>query len=148
MTLCGLSAGFDPAVRGIRGRPVACLATNESELPVGSEIKCRFDVDFADEPDVEFAGWSASGLAPPARDQTTATFHTEAPGPASITANWIDPNGVHSETLDYIVTIPHWVQIERDTAMHSTRKKLLCECPCRDRYRGGFLGSVSRFWYC
>jgi Galactose oxidase, central domain len=89
------------------GRRVACLPTNESELPVGSEITCQFDVDFGNEPDIEFAGWNAFGFAPPARGQTTATFHTEAPGPASITANWTDPDGAHSETLDYIVTIPH-----------------------------------------
>jgi hypothetical protein len=90
------------------GRRLACLPTSGSELPVGSEIKCQFDVDFANEPDVKFGGWSTSGFAPPSRnDQTTVTFHTEAPRPASITAYWTDSTGVHSTTLDYTVTIPH-----------------------------------------
>jgi len=86
------------------GRTVACVPARGSQIPVGSEVKCQFDATGG----AVFGGWTADGFAPPTRDQTTVTFHTEAPGgSAFITAQWSDSTGFHSETLDYLIVRPH-----------------------------------------
>jgi hypothetical protein len=85
------------------GRRAACLPTDGAELPVGSTVTCQFDqID-----GVEFGGWVGAGFAPPVRSGLMTTFHTEAPGTASITAQWTDASGPHIQTYNYIVTRPH-----------------------------------------
>jgi hypothetical protein len=85
------------------GRRVACLPITGSHLTVGSQVNCLFDPAGG----VEFRGWSAVGFAPPFRDQVTATFQPESPGPAWITAQWIDAEGAHSQTFNYAIVAPH-----------------------------------------
>jgi galactose oxidase-like protein len=81
------------------GRQVACVPTDGSELEVGTEVTCLFDAPAG----VTFEGWTTEGFAPPHTDKSFTTFHTQAPGEASITAEWTDSTGSHSETLDYTI---------------------------------------------
>jgi hypothetical protein len=86
------------------GRQVACVPTDGSEVVVGTEVTCLFDATEG----VTFSGWTTEGFAPPHSDNSFIIFHTEAPGESSITAQWTDSSGSHSETFDYtIVRRPH-----------------------------------------
>jgi hypothetical protein len=81
------------------GRQVACVPTDGSELEVGTEVTCLFDATAG----VTFGGWTTEGFAPPHTNNSLVTFHTQGPGDASITAEWTDSTGSHSETLDYTI---------------------------------------------
>lgn len=81
------------------GRQVACVPTDGSELEVGTEVTCLFDAAAG----VTFGGWTTDRFAPPHSDNSFIIFHTEAPGEASITAQWTDSSGSHSETFDYTI---------------------------------------------
>jgi hypothetical protein len=81
------------------GKRAACLPPDGSELRVGSKVDCRFDP--AD--GVRFDGWSTIGFAPPSKDQLDRIFHTAAPGRTSITADWVDAEGAHSERFNYTI---------------------------------------------
>ncbi len=81
------------------GRQVACVPTDGSEVEVGTEVTCLFDPPAG----VTFEGWTTEGFAPPRTDKSLVTFHTLGPGEASITAEWTDSSGSHSETLDYTI---------------------------------------------
>jgi hypothetical protein len=85
------------------GRRAACVPADGSQVSVGSEVKCQFDP--AD--GIQFGGWSTNGFGPPFRHQLTATFHTAAPGAASIMAQWTDADGSHSETFSYTIARPN-----------------------------------------
>ncbi len=85
------------------GRRAACLPTDGATLPVGSKVTCQFDQIEG----VEFQGWETMGFAPPFRESNDVTFHTEAPGYASITAEWADAAGSHSQTYNYTIVGPH-----------------------------------------
>jgi hypothetical protein len=83
------------------GRQVACVPTDGSELLVGTEVTCLFDATAG----VTFEGWTTEGFAPPHTDKSFTTFHTQAPGEATITAEWTDSSGSHSETFDYTIVV-------------------------------------------
>lgn len=85
------------------GRRVACLPTPDRPIRVGSKVECQFDPA----EDIQFLGWDAVGFAPPQRSTSNTSFHTEAPGSASITAYWVDEDGTHSETFDYDIVLPN-----------------------------------------
>jgi hypothetical protein len=85
------------------GRRVACLPTDGSVISVGTELTCQFDPAEGS----TFLGWTASGFAPPSRNELTTTFHTESPGSASITAQWADGTGAHTTTLNYTIQRPN-----------------------------------------
>jgi hypothetical protein len=82
-------------------------AGRRKRVSVGSEVNCQFDAAFNPEAESYFIGWSAIGFAPPFKDRLTMTFHTEAPGVASITANWSDAAGAHGQTFEYTISRPH-----------------------------------------
>jgi hypothetical protein len=84
------------------GRRVACSPVDQSSIPAGSEVLCQFDPAAG----IQFGGWIATGLGPPFRDQLTQIFHAEAPGAASITAQWTDDTGSHSQTFQYNIVHP------------------------------------------
>jgi hypothetical protein len=91
--------GRDLAETWTWGRQVACVPTDGSELEVGTEVTCLFDATEG----VTFSGWTTEGFAPPHSDNSFIIFHTEAPGESSITAQWTDSSGSHSETFDYTI---------------------------------------------
>jgi hypothetical protein len=87
------------------GRRAACIPASSSDIQVGSEAKCVF----ATAPGIVFGGWTAEGFAPPASDDPSAVFHSEAPGAllgASITGYWTDAQGPHSQTYKYTIVRP------------------------------------------
>jgi hypothetical protein len=93
--------GADQSQTWTWGRQVACVPTDGSEVVVGTEVTCLFDATEG----VTFSGWTTEGFAPPHSDNSFVTFHTRGPGEASITAEWTDSSGFHSETLDYTIVI-------------------------------------------
>jgi len=81
------------------GRRVACLPVDGSQISEASRVKCQFDR--AD--GIRFGGWSANGFDPEFRRRVDATFEADEPGPASITAEWADATGSHSQTFNYTI---------------------------------------------
>jgi hypothetical protein len=84
------------------GRRAACLPTDGSAIRVGTEVNCQFDAVEGS----QFGGWTASGFASPSGYALKATFHTESPGEASITAEWTDEEGSHTQTYNYTIVRP------------------------------------------
>jgi uncharacterized repeat protein (TIGR02543 family) len=84
------------------GKQVACVPLPDSTISVGSTVQCFFKLGTG----ATFDGWTADGFAVPHPNDTTATFHTENPGPATITANWTDAEGSHTSNFDYSIAVP------------------------------------------
>ena len=85
------------------GRQVACLPGNDSTLHVGTTVRCFFQ----EETDEHFGYWITDGFAPNSTNTLNKTFHTNGPGPASITAVWFDGAGQHTETFHFTIERPH-----------------------------------------
>jgi hypothetical protein len=85
------------------GRRIACIPTGGTQISVGTEVSCQY----AESDNAQFAGWSSEGFASPSSAERTARFHTESPGPASITGSWTDATGYHSATVNYEIVTPH-----------------------------------------
>ena len=96
-----LTGGFWPPLQKLAP---FCVPGDGSILRVGSTVRCFF---FAEGTGVQFSDWRADGFAPESSVRLTKTFHTERPGPASITATWFDSNGGHSETFHFTIKHPH-----------------------------------------
>src|SRR5690349_1788406 len=80
------------------GKRAACLPL-EGEIPANSKIVCQFTP--AD--GIDFGRWEALGFAPLLRREPDATFEAVQPGPATITAQWSEADGVHTQTLRYTI---------------------------------------------
>lgn len=86
------------------GKQVACLPDDGSTVSVGSTVRCFFTEDNG----VHFGYWTADGFSPDSSTTLNKTFHTNGPGPASITANWFDSTGTaQSETFHFTIKHPH-----------------------------------------
>ena len=85
------------------GKQVACLPGDDSALHVGTTVRCSFQ----EETDVHFGYWSAEGFSPNSTTTVNKTFHTNGPGPASITAVWFDGAGEHTKTFHFTIEQPH-----------------------------------------
>jgi hypothetical protein len=99
------------------GRRVACLPVDGSQIPVHSEVNCQFDaVD-----GVQFGGWTADGFklvsekdkddnhqeegeGHDGTNQLNVTFRAKGRGAGSITAQWTDAAGAHSQIFHYTIT--------------------------------------------
>jgi len=96
------------------GKQVACLPGDGSTVRVGSTVRCFFKED----PDVHFGYWTTDGFSPNSTTTLNKTFHTNGPGPASITATWFDSTGMHNETFHF--TTEHGHQ-DRDDDLNADR---------------------------
>jgi hypothetical protein len=85
------------------GKQVACLPGDGSTVHVGSTVRCFF----AEDTDVQFGYWTTDSFSPRFSVKNNKTFHTEEPGPASITATWFDSTGSHSETFHFTIKHRH-----------------------------------------
>jgi hypothetical protein len=85
------------------GRQVACLPGDGSTVRVGSTVRCFFEADT----DGQFGYWTTDGFSPESTTILNKTFHTNGPGPASITAVWFDSGVEQSETFNFTVEHPH-----------------------------------------
>jgi hypothetical protein len=85
------------------GKQVACLPADGSTVRVGTTVRCFFKEDA----DVHFGYWTTDGFAPNSTSTLNKTFHTNGPGPASITAVWFDSAGMQSETFNFTIEHPH-----------------------------------------
>ncbi len=86
------------------GKQVACLPGDGSTVHVGSTVRCFFAPQTDD---VQFSQWTTDGFAPNSSTTLNKTFHTNGPGPASITAAWFDSTGQHTETFNFTIEHPH-----------------------------------------
>ena len=96
-----LTGGFWPPLQKLSP---FCVPGDGSIVRVGSTVRCFF---FAEGTGVQFSDWRADGFAPESSVRLNKTFHTERPGPASITATWFDSNGGHSETFRFTIKHGH-----------------------------------------
>ena len=99
-----LFGGLDPSSRDLNdtwtwGKQVACLPDDGSTVPTGSTVRCFFSED----KDVKFSYWITDSFSPRISLENNKTFHTEEPGPASITAIWSDSAGSHAETFHFTI---------------------------------------------
>jgi hypothetical protein len=100
------------------GRRVACLPVDGSQISVHSEVSCQFDQT----DNVQFGGWTPNGFKAVSEDdgpshgdgngqnlegQANVTFRANGVGAASITANWTDAAGSHTQTFNYTVAPPN-----------------------------------------
>ena len=92
------------------GRRVACLPVDGSQIPVHSEVSCQFDQT----DNVQFGGWAANGFKAVSEgdgqnleDQVNVIFRAKGVGAASITADWTDAAGSHTQTFNYTVVPPN-----------------------------------------
>jgi len=85
------------------GKQVACLPGDASTVRVGSTVRCFFKEDA----DVHFDYWTSDGFSPNSTTTLNKTFHTNGPGPASITATWFDSAGMHNDTFQFTIEHPH-----------------------------------------
>ncbi len=85
------------------GKQVACLPGDASTVRVGSTVRCFFKEDA----DSHFGYWTTDGFSPNSTTTLNKTFHTNGPGPASITAVWFDSTGQQSETFNFTIEHPH-----------------------------------------
>ena len=94
-----LPNGRDHNDTWVWGRRVACLPGDGSQIAEGSKVTCEFTL--AD--GIRFGGWHANGFDPEFRHKVSVTFTADDDGPASITAQWTDAAGLHSQTFNYTV---------------------------------------------
>jgi len=102
------------------GRLVACLPADGSQIGMHSEVNCLFTPAEG----ISFGGWNVSGFklvhesdqdadkneegeGPDSTDQLSVTFRAKRPGAASITAQWTDAAGAHSQTFNYTILHSH-----------------------------------------
>jgi hypothetical protein len=85
------------------GKQVACLPGDGSTVHVGSTVRCFF----AEDTDVHFGYWTTDRFSPESTTTLNKTFHTNGPGPASITAVWFDSGVEHSQTFNFTIEHPH-----------------------------------------
>ena len=102
------------------GRRVACLPVDGSQIPVHSEVRCQFD----ETDGIQFAGWTASDFKAVSDDeqgdtnqgngqgqdlaaQVNVIFRAKGVGAGSISAEWTDGAGSHSQTFNYTIVPPH-----------------------------------------
>ncbi len=81
------------------GRRVACVPVDGSQIAEDSKVTCRFEPAAG----LRFDGWRATGFDQEFRRKIDSTFSADDAGPASITAQWTDADGLHSQTLNYQV---------------------------------------------
>ena len=120
-----LSSGSFPNGRDLSetwtwGRRVACLPVDGSQISVHSEVSCQFD----ETDNVQFGGWSANGFkavregesedesqehgkGKNVEGQVNVIFRAKGVGAASITADWTDAAGSHTQTFNYTVVPPN-----------------------------------------
>jgi len=97
------------------GKQVACLPGDASTVRVGSTVRCFFKEDA----DVHFGYWTTDGFSPNSTTTLNKTFHTNGPGPASITATWFDSAGMHNETFNFTIRAPARITDDDRDAMRN-----------------------------
>jgi hypothetical protein len=96
-----LTGGFWPPLQILAP---FCVPGDGSSVPVGSTVRCYF---VAAGTNVSFGEWSTDGFAPISSNALNKIFHTEKPGPASITVTWFDENGGHIEMFHFTIERGH-----------------------------------------
>jgi hypothetical protein len=81
------------------GRKIACVPVDGSTLREDQTVSCLFDSADGS----HFAGWKGRGFDPEFQRQEQTSFKADDSGPATITAEWSDGTGFHTQTFSYTI---------------------------------------------